>query len=401
VPQGKSRVKEFLRDLLGSNYSIFIYNLVMAKLEPDTYIDLDKFFKTRYKDETAVQNGILNIRTLQLQEFTPEKIFFNKMPVTFDMTKQCPKIDEFLNQVLAKEEDKKIFYEICGFGLLDEYKYEKAFMYTGAGRNGKGKTIELKKRLFGLDNCCSIQLSALNSDNFSVSELFGKRLNLAGDIGSQDLKETNMFKSLTGRDLVSAKRKFLRDLHFQNYAKFVFACNDLPMVYDLSRGFWDRWILLDFPYTFVSQEEYDKAEDKTKLKIKDDNIINKITSPEELSGLLNQALISLQHLEDNKGFSTTQSSEEVKTTWIRKSHSFIAFCWDMIEDEYDGRISKKQLRKRYAEYCKLHKIAPKSDFAIKKVLQEQYGATEVKGQDYLGDTAIRNDFWEGIKWKGS
>lgn len=397
VPQGKSEIKEFLRNLLGSYYSIWIYNQVISKLEPDTYIDLDKFFKTQYKNEIAVQNGILNIKTLELKEFTPEKIFFNKMPISFDITKQCPRIDKFLRDVLANEEDIKIFYEIAGFGLLDEYKFEKAFMFHGEGRNGKGKSIELLKRLFGPENCCSIQLSALKSEEFSVSELFGKRLNLAGDIGNQDLKETNMFKSLTGRDLVSAKRKFLRSLHFQNYAKFVFACNELPMVYDLTKGFWDRWILLDFPYTFVVQEEYEKAPDKNKLKIKDDDIINKISSSEELSGLLNQALISLETLEMNKKFSTAKGSDEVKTSWIRKSNSFIAFCWDMIEDEYDGRISKKSLRKKYSEYCKEHKISPKSDFVIKKVLQENYGVTETRGwDDTLGS---RNDYWEGIKWK--
>jgi P4 family phage/plasmid primase-like protien len=397
VPQGKSEIKEFLRNLLENFYSTFIYNLVIAKIEPDTYIDIDKFFKTLYPHEIAVQNGILNIKTLELKAFSPEKIFFNKMPVIFDTAKTCPKIDKFLSDVLAKEDDRKVFYEICGFGLLDEYKFEKAFMYHGDGRNGKGKCIELKKRLFGIENCCSVQLSALKTDNFSVSELFGKRLNLAGDIGSQDLKETNMFKSCTGRDLISGKRKFLRDLHFQNYAKFVFACNELPMVYDLSKGFWDRWILLDFPYTFVTQEEYNKAEDKINLKIRDDDIIEKITTPEELSGLLNQALLSLHQLEENKKFSTTEGSEEVKARWIRKSNSFIAFCWDMIEDEYDGRITKKSLRKKYAEYCKIHKIAPKSDFVLKKVLQENYGATEIRG--YEADLGLRNDYWEGIKWK--
>jgi putative DNA primase/helicase len=262
VPQGKSEIKEFLRELLGNYYSIFIYNMVMAKIEPDTFIDTDKFFKSNYAGEIPVLNGILNIKTLQLSEYNPEKIFFNKMPVTFDLTKRCPKIDKFLSEVLANEEDKKVFYELVGFALLDEYKYEKAFMFNGAGRNGKGKSIELLKRLFGIENCCSVQLSSLKPEEFSISELFGKRLNLAGDIGSQDLKETNMFKTLTGRDFISAKRKFLRNIHFTNNAKFVFACNELPMVYDLTRGFWDRWILFDFPYTFITQEEYDKTIDK-------------------------------------------------------------------------------------------------------------------------------------------
>jgi len=399
IPQGKSEVREILRKILKEHYSKFIENLVVNKIETDTFIELNDFFSKNYPNEIPLQNGILNIETLELLPFDKKKIFFNKMPVEFDTTKTCPKIEEFLKQVLSKEEDINIFYELAGFGLLDDYKYEKAFMLHGDGRNGKGKTIELLKRLFGIENCCSLQLSALKSEDFDVSELFGKRLNLAGDIGNQDLKETNMFKSLTGRDLVSAKRKFLKNIHFQNNAKFVFACNELPMVYDLTKGFWDRWILLDFPYTFVTQDEYDKSEDKTRLKIKDDDIITKISTPEELSGLLNQAILGLNRLKENKRFSNTRGSEEVKSTWIRKSNSFIAFCWDNIIDEYDGRISKKELRKKYAGYCKQHKIPPKSEFVVKKVLQENYGAVEVRGH-FSGDLEnIRNDNWEGIQWK--
>ena len=397
IPQGRSEIKELLRKILEEYYSAYIFNLVMNKIEPDTFIEGDKFFKSRYPNEVPVENGILNIRTLELSPFDPEKIFFNKMPVTFDITKTCPKIDKFLKEVLSKENDVNILYELAGFGLLDEYRFEKAFMMHGDGRNGKGKTIELTKKLFGPDNCCSVQLSALKTDSFSISELFGKRLNLAGDIGSQDLKETNMFKSLTGRDQVSSKRKFLRDLHFQNNAKFVFACNELPMVYDTSKGFWDRWILLDFPYTFVTQEEYNRTEDRSKLKIRDEDIINKITIKDEMSGFLNQALLGLQRLIDNHGFSTTEGSEEVKQRWIRKSNSFIAFCFDMLEEDYDGRVSKKSLRKKYADYCKLHKIPGKSDFVIKRVLQETYGASE--SREALGDMATWDWFWLGVKWK--
>ena len=49
------------------------------------------------------------------------------------------------------------------------------------------------------------------------------------------------------------------------------------------------------------------------------------------------------------------------------------------------------------DYCKLHKVPTKSDVVIKRVLQESYGACEVRGyNEFVG---VRNDYWEGIKWK--
>jgi len=395
-PQGRSEIKELLRHLLGKWYSSWIFGKVIEKIEPDTYIEPENFFKINYLNEIPLLNGILNLQTLELKPFNPNKIFFTKIPIRFDLSMQCPKIEEFLKEVLGNEEDIKVFYEIAGFGLFKEHFIEKAIMMVGGGRNGKGKSIELLKRLVGAENCCSVSLNALRADSFSVSELFGRLFNLAGDIGNQDLKDTSMFKSLTGRDLVNGKRKFQKDIIFQNHAKFVFACNELPMVYDLSKGFWDRWILLDYPYTFVTQEEFDSSKDRTNLKIRNPNIINEITTEEEMSGFLNQALIGLQRLMDNKNFSSTKGSEEVKSTWIQKSNSFIAFCYDKVEDDGEGKISKKELRKKYSEYCKKNKINPKSDYVIKRVLQDTFGVTEERFSVF-GD--VYEWFWMGIKWK--
>ena len=397
IPQGKSKVKEILRNLLCQSYSAFVFNQVIAKIEPDTFIDINDFFNINYKHEVPVENGLLNILTLQLNPFDENKIFFNKFPVEFDIKSQCPKIEEFLKSVLSNEDDIKVFYEWAGFGLLKEYTFEKAIMLVGDGRNGKGKSIELLKRLVGAENCCSIPLSSLVPKSFSISELFGKIFNLAGDIANTDLRDTSTFKTATGRDLIGGKRKFQRDIYFENYAKFTFACNELPMVYDLSRGFWDRWLLLDFPYTFVTQEEYDKSEDKKNLKIKDDDIINKISTKEELSGFLNQALIGLKRLLDKHKFSTTQGSEEVKSTWIRKSNSFMAFCYDNVEDDSEKYISKKDLRKHYSQYCKKHKVISKSDWVIKKALQDMYGVTEENKKPFGSDDW--EIVWSGIKWR--
>ena len=398
VPQGRSEIKNLLRQLIGIHFNQWYYNQVIAKIEPDTYIDPNEFFRFNNQEEIPVQNGLLNIFTGKVSPWSPDKIFFSKIPVKVDPSAQCPKIDEFLKQILSNEEDRKVIYELAGYALLKENKFEKAFMLVGDGRNGKSKLIELLRRLLGPENCYALPLSVLTSDNANVHQLFGKLLNLAGDISNRDLRDTGLFKSLTGRDEVTVPRKFLTSLTFTNFSKFIFACNELPTVYDMSRGFWERWVLLLFPYQFVTQEEYDKAVDKTNLKIKDENIIEAIATPEELSGFLNQALLALNRLLKQKSFSFTKGSKDIKEFWIRRSNSFMAFCLDTIEESIDGRIVKKDLRRGYAEYCKKHGIKMRSDKFIREVLQE-YGATEtyitVDGYPYPKQEHV----WEGISWK--
>jgi len=395
TPNGKSEIKEMLRELLGEWYSTFTFNNVMEKISPDTFIDIDKFFQQNYEDEIPVLNGILNIKTRELSSFTPDKIFFNKLPVIYNPDASCEQIEAFLSEVLSKEDDKKVFYEMGGFCLLNDYKFEKAFMFVGSGRNGKDKSLELIKRLFGIENCCSIPLASIVPDSFIISEFYNKKVNLSGEISNHDLKDTSMFKSLTGRSLQSAPRKFLRPITFINHAKFIFACNELPMVYDNTRGFWDRWVLLEFPYTFLPQEDIDKEEDKTSFKLRDENIIDKITTKEELSGLLNKFLNGLDRLMKNKRFSSTQGSEEIKQLWIRKSNSCMAFCLSEVEESYDSYISKKDFRKKYSLFCKKHKISAKSDYVIKRTIEELYGATE-ENKDIFGKF---EKVWGGIRCK--
>jgi len=394
IPQGKSFIKEFSRNILQEAFTSHIANNIIGKIEADTYIEHDKFFSSDYKYEVPLLNGILNIKTREISNFDHEKIFFNKLPVKYDAAQECPKIINHLETVLKEKEDIPVLLELFGYLLLKEYKIEKAFMFVGFGRNGKSKTIELMKLFIGPDNCSNLALRSLNDDSFSLSELFGKMANLAADLSKTDLKETGMIKALIGRDTIQAKRKFLRDLNFVNYAKMVFAANELPKIYDTTEGFWTKWVLIEFPYKFVTEKEYNKLSEENKFghKILNPDIIKELTTPEELSGLLNLALDGLDRILKNDDFSYSKATKEVKDLWIRKSDSFTAFCMDHLTEDFNNKITKKELRRMFWKYCKKHKLSGASDKVINITLENLFGVSEYR--EFQGER-----HWEGIKFK--
>lgn len=396
---GEATIKEICREVLTGAYTPQRANKVIAKIEADTFQEADVFYKkaNENKEEIPVLNGVLNVITKELRDYCDEDIFFHKVNAEYKPEADCPNIDKFLKEVLKYAEDSKVFYESCGYDLFKENFLEVAFMLYGDGGNGKSKTISIKKTFLGVENCGSVPLNQLVADSFSVSGLFGKLVNLCGDLSNTDLKDTGMFKQLTGRDLITAKRKFMTDLVFENFSKQYFPLNEFPRVYDLTAGFWRRWIILEFPYKFVPKEEYDKAEDKTFLKIQDPQILDKLTTPEELSGLLNRALEGLETIRTNKRFSYTKGTEEIKQFWIRKSDSFTAFCMDNLEESVEGYVSKKDLRKSFSLYCKKHKVKGASDQNIKVVLENMFGVTE--GRRTINDYGERDMVWEGVKFK--
>jgi len=398
VPQGESFIKEICRQVLKNSYNVYLVNKVVDKIQADSFIEQEKFFINENIDFIAVENGILNLKTGELSPFNPDSKFFNKIPVKFDKEANCPNIEKFMKGVLDSEENIKVVQELFGYCLYRSYKIEKAIMFLGDGRNGKSKTVELLRRFLGIENCCSISLQSLEDTgtNFSVSELHNKLANISADISKEALKNTGNFRSLTGRDMMSAARKFLSHVKFENYAKFVFCANEMPEPKDATFAFFARWVVLDFKYTFLPEKEIKQLSlEKQKFcKIADTEIIDKITTPEELSGLLNWAVIGLNRILAQRDFSSSKSMQEIETTWTRKSNSALAFVKECIIQKWDSKISKRDLRDTYELYCKNLGLHKKNDAEIKHLLVNLHGASE--GYHVMKSGGSQEYTWVGI-----
>jgi len=395
VPEGKTYIKEFIRETLGDLYTSHIANLIIEKIETDTFIQDEDFFIDEDPNLIALQNGIFNIKTKRLMDFDDKFFFFQKLPVFYDKKARCRNIINFLNSTL-KEGDVATLQEMFGFLLYREYRYEKAFMFSGDGSNGKSKTVELIKRFLGVHNCSSLSLQRMEAhQNFDLCELHTKLANLSADLSYGSLKDTGNFKSLTGRDPISAPRKFKTNLKFTNYAKMVFCANELPKPIDISTGFFRRWILIDFPYTFYTADEFEHHKNENNVKLADPKIIDTISSQEELNGLFNWAVEGWERIEKNKCFSDSRSMGELKETWIAKSDSFQAFCTKYIVEDYGHSIRKSSVLRYYTKYCKINKLRTFGEKHIKAILEREFGSYD--SRKIIDDEKI--SFWEGVAFQ--
>ena len=91
---------------------------------------------------------------------------------------------------------------------------------------------------------------------------------------------------LTGNDLIGAEYKFGKHFTFQNRAKLLFSANKIPETHDDTDAYFRRWIIIVFPNIFT-EHTIPKA---------DPNLLQKLATPEELSGLLHKALEALSTL---------------------------------------------------------------------------------------------------------
>ncbi|HIE29270.1 TPA: hypothetical protein EYP66_18520, partial [Candidatus Poribacteria bacterium] len=376
-PGGESIIKHYCEKYLGEEANNHRVNEVIGHIWRLTYIDRSKFDNN--KNLIAVENGVLDLETMELYPHSPKYLLTVKLHVKYDPEADCPEIKKFFSEVLHQD-DIPVIEELFGYCLYRDYFIQKAFMFVGEGNNGKSTLISLLREFLGKANVSSKSLQELVEDRFATSELYGKMANLFADIPDKALKNTGIFKMLTGGDMLEAQRKFQHPFKFVNYAKLIFSANKLPETYDETDAFFRRWIIINFPNKF----EGDKADKK---------LIEKLTKPEELSGLLNLALAGLKRLLEKGDFSGSKSTDEIREEYIRMSDPVGAFVLDCVEVASEEWVSKDDFYNSFCEYCRRNKLptVPKNKIAEK--LQRH-----IKVEDYRPEIeGKRIRAWKGIR----
>ena len=381
-PNGEVIIKSFCQQYLGEEANRNRVAEVIAHIQRSTYVDRSIF--DRNINLIAVENGVLNLESGELLPFSPEYYLTVKIPVKYNPEADCPRIKEFFKQVLH-EEDIPVIVELFGFCLYRRYFIHKAFMFVGSGRNGKSTLINLLRRFLGSQNVANVPLQTLAENRFAAAELYGKLANTFADLSSEALRDTGLFKTLTGEDEIQAERKFRNPFRFTNYAKLVYSCNRLPETYDDSDAFFARWIIINFPNKF----EGEKA---------DKNLIDKLTTEEELSGLLNLALLGLWRLLEKGEFSKGISTEEVREQYLRMSNPVAAFVMDCIEVDPEAYVVKQELYSAFCEYCRKNKLPVISDKSFGRKLQREVNVEDFR-PDITWNGRKRPTAWKGIRLK--
>lgn len=351
---GKTIIKEDMAKTLDDETRQRYYQDVLFYIQATTYIDRPH----NPFGSVAVQNGILDVRTRELTPFNPEYFITSCLPVKYDKAQDCPRIKKFLSEVVG-EEQTTLIQELFGYCLFKAMPQHKAFMLIGDGANGKSKLLGLLKVFLGSENVSNASLQALCFNRFSAAQLYGKLANICADLPSNALTQTGTFKMLTGEDTINAEEKFKQPFSFKNYAKMVFSTNRVPETLDDTPAFFRRWVLVACNNVFIGDK-------------RNPNILEEITTPEELTGLLNYALDGLERLLKNGHFTTPENIDSLRTEYIRKSNSAKAYIEEKLMYVNDSTVFtvKKELYRKYVAYCTLERLLPMQQRQLTIAMQQ-------------------------------
>lgn len=299
-------------------------------------------------------NGVLDVLSGQMEGYSPKFLFtysVNAQYIECEDAIYCPTFEKFCATSLAPlheqnsdvgeetiRQKRQLLLEMVGYACCDSNFGKCALFFKGEPDSGKSVMANFITRIFDSNLISNIPLHRL-ADRFNKAELFGKKLNVAGEIQGKKLSEIATFKSITGNDAISAEFKGKDPFSFTPRCKLLFAGNTLPGTFesDATKAFTNRLVLLLFNHS-VPKEKQDKE------------LLDKLWM--ERNSIFTLAMQALRGLhERNYQFSIPDESREYIQSFSERGNSLQAFLADECILERGARVHNVELTEAYREYC--------------------------------------------------
>ena len=262
------------------------------------------------------ENGILNLETLELEDFTPDYFSTFKIPYEWNPTAKGNYVKEKLQEILIDEEGEDLgernkyhnFLELVGYVLGEPSNpRQKIFLYIGPPASGKTQLINLIAGLLK-GGVSSVPLQQFK-DRFGLQALIGKRVNTLFDISEEEINDPSVIKAVSGNDSITIDRKFKESVTYEKGlpVKTIGAGNVLPKIRDESQAMARRLNI-----TKVNNDFSDNPIENLSGKLLEDK--------EGMEWLINSGITKYHEMrEENRGFSLDFTPQEMQLEYLKLS----------------------------------------------------------------------------------
>lgn len=317
-------------------------------------------------------NLVLNLWTGEVRPLRVEDhmLDFNIIPVRYNKIAKCPCIDAFLKSTLGNDNAIRTMLDIF-VALLDRRPWRAILIMVGKGMNGKSVMKKLMVAFVGLDTTLPLDLEQATEGRFALANVLDKRFVILTEAYSKKFEgrkvaiRTNKLKAISGDDNVPGEKKNVQEhINFIPFSLCGVDTNDPPLFDDNTPAWISRMRPVTFPFTFVAEEEKDP--DNPLQKVKDDNIIAKLTTEEELSGLLNRIIERAPELMKTRTVFRDEAAMEMFRGQVEPLREFFdRFVIKLVPEKgvivNSKPVSTTRLLEKFKAYCDILNVKAPSD----------------------------------------
>ncbi|WP_455539530.1 DNA primase family protein [Terrisporobacter sp.] len=368
-------------------------------LKYNTNLFNQKYMRITFK------NGTLDLAENKFyKSFFKEDMSTVKIPWDYreDLKNQRPmKLDNFLDLMLDSE-TKELIYELMGAIFIKKYLPKKFFLLYGSGNNGKSTLLQLITALVGgSENVSYISLSSISdSENrFHRIQLKDKLVNVCGEIPPTYIIETDILKMLTGRDVITAEKKGIDPVRFENYANVFMSCNKVPRFSDNTKGFKDRFTIIPM------QKNFKENVQNPIINVNNIHINDIINDKPLMEQIISYSIERFKQTQYGEKLTEPKVVENILTEYYQEDpiNAFIEDFYDITGDNHD-RILCKEILLEFEDYKEEERIGNLSKYnanTFGRALEERFSqyVTYKPKAKLLGQTKTRANVLFGIKKK--
>lgn len=310
----------------------------------------------------AFKNGVLNIITGEMYDFSPEYVITNMIPHNYIKDAQNDLLDTTMRKLSCNDDEiESLLYQAVGYSLYRRNELRKSFFLVGEKRNGKSSFLDMIGTLLGEENIANLDLSEIG-DKFKTAELAGKLANIGDDINDEFIPNSAVFKKIVSGNKITVERKGQDPFVLESYAKFFFSANSLPRI---GKGkdnaaIMDRLVIIPFDAKFTKNDpDYDPF---IKYKLRNELV---------MEALIAKAIIGLREVLENQEFMTCDKVKSSIDEYERVNNPIVTFFEELEEQDYVNE-PVKTVYKQYTIYCIANNLQPVSSIEFSRQMKRTF-----------------------------
>lgn len=329
------------------------------------------------------QNGFLNVRSMKMEEHSPDYMSINQIPHEFQISRIVSDesvVLEFLRGIVEDKDDLEMLLEYIGYCMTVDTKLQKFLVITGSGGTGKSTIVRLVNNAIGKENISGLSLQDLN-ERFNATNLFGKLLNSCADISSKAMEQVDIIKKITGEDLLKGEYKGGAVFFFKSYSKLMFSANEIPVsLDDKTNAYYRRFLIIRI--------------DKRCHEIQD--LEKRLT--DAVDDFIFLSVMALQRMYLKGTLSESQNSIDNVQELYMMSDTVMAFITEEMELAADSKVERGRFYEEYGRYCEKNERQALTRNGFFKNLRNK-GFMEVKSHNgrYFKGLTFRNEEFHVIQ----
>jgi len=358
VSGGEFKIKELVLEVF-PDAKISDRKEVVDLIRIENGVDREDFDKNY--DEVNFKNGIYNINTKEFEEHSPKRLFRVQHPVTYDPNARCPEILKFLVGSLMDKDRIITAIEQVATCFVKEPLWQKAYLHTGSGSNGKSVWLSVIQKALGVKSVSTVSIHELANDAHAPANLVGKVANICADIESEEISRTGTIKKVISGDGISANPKMQKRFNVFPFAKFFFSANQIPALKHGTSADYRRFMIIPWEVTFDKER-------------RDVNLLQKLTTEEELAGFVRMCLENIPF----HGFRYEKNMEEMKQDFEQYTDSVKNFIQDCCVLRREYAIPTQECYSEYIQNCKERVEKPVPPNVFGRRFEMHTGATKTR-----------------------